>query len=495
MILIDGESLKIEDIVKISREKEVISIKDSAKEKILMCREQLMNIVEKDELVYGLNTGFGSLANTKIPKEEAEILQNNIIKSHACAVGKPLPEEVVRAAMVIRINTLSKGFSGIRLEVLEELIDMVNRGVCPIIPEKGSVGASGDLAPLSHMVLVMLGEGEAYYNHEKMKGIEALKKAEIEPIQLSYKEGLALTNGTSIMTAIASLCVYDAKKLLEISEISAALSLESLKGRIEAFDNRIHDARNHEGQKICAEKIRKLVEGSKLINSNKEKIQDSYSLRCIPQVHGSIIDVISFVEKTVNKEINAATDNPLIFDGQAISGGNFHGEPIAFAMDFLGIALSELANISERRTAKLVDKNQNDGLPAFLIEKNGLNSGLMIPQYIAASLVSENKILAHPASVDSIPTSANQEDHVSMGTIAARKAREILWNTKNVIAIELLTASQAAYIRGPENLGQGTKKAYDLIRENIPPLKEDRILYGDINKIVEMIDKNVFSSI
>jgi len=495
MISIDGESLTIDQIIGVARNNEIVKIDEGAKIKIIESRNSVLSLVDGGETVYGINTGFGSLAKSTIAKDISEKLQTNLIKSHSCGVGRRLSEEDVRAAMIIRINNLAKGFSGIRLETINTLVEMLNKKVHPIIPEKGSVGASGDLAPLSHMVLVMIGGGEAIYNGKIMPGAVALKKARIKPIKLSYKEGLALTNGTGIMTAIGTLAIFDSEKLLETSEVAAALSLESLRGRSEAFDSRIHTLRNQEGQIISAEKIRRLVKNSKLINSNKQKVQDSYSLRCIPQVHGAVRDTINYVKQILNKEINAVTDNPLIIDGTALSGGNFHGEPIAFAMDFLGIALAELGDISERRIAKLVDKDHNDELPAFLIERNGLNSGFMIPQYTAASLVSENKILAHPASVDSIPTSANQEDHVSMGTIAARKAKEILANVRCILAIELFTASQAAYLRGADRLGEGTKKAYDVIRKHISPLNEDRILSIDINKMIYLIKKGSFLSL
>lgn len=492
MIFLDGKSLSINDVISVARNGEKVSISKEAIQNIEKSRKDVISLVEKNEVVYGVTTGFGSLANKFIPKENAEELQKNIIRSHAVGVDQPFSEEEVRAIMLIRINTLAKGFSGIRIEVLNTLIEMLNQGVHPIIPKKGSVGASGDLIPLSHMALVLIGEGEAIYQGNKILGKEAMEKAKINPIKLSYKEGLALTNGTAAMTAVAALTLYDSEKLLETAEVSAALSLEALRAREEAFDDRIHKLRNQGGQIKSAEKIRDLIKESKLINSNKEKIQDSYSLRCVPQVHGAVRDTIEYVKKIITNEINAATDNPLIIDGKAISGGNFHGEPIAFAMDFLGIALSELANISERRIAKLLDKNHNDGLPAFLIEKNGVNSGLMIPQYTAAALVSENKMLAHPSSVDSIPTSANQEDHVSMGTTAARKAKKILTHSQIVLAIEFLTSCQAIEFRGKENLGIKTRKAYEIIRKEVDPLQEDRVLNKDILRIDEMIKQKKF---
>jgi len=420
-----------------------------------------------------------------------EKLQENLILSHSTGVGEPFPEEVVRAMLLIRANTLAKGNSGVRKEIIETLIEMANKGVYPLIPEKGSVGSSGDLAPMAHLVLVMLGKGEAFYKGKRISGLKALNLAKIKPIKLKAKEGLALINGATAMTAIGALAVLDAERLCEIADENGALSVEALRGTPNAFFPNIHEARPYPGQIISAKNILKLLEGSTMID--KEKIQDQYSLRCMPQVHGAVRDAINYAKRIIEIEINSATDNPLIFPedlkNPVISGGNFHGEPIAFAMDFLGIAVSELANIADRRLAAMLDPNQNNGLPAFLTENGGLNSGLMILQYTTAALVSENKILAHPASVDSIPTSANIEDHVSMGTIAARKAREIIENVKNVLAIERIAACQAIDFRlkGKNKLGTGTEKIYKEIRKIVPYFKKDAIYYPYIKKVVKKI--------
>ncbi len=501
-VQIDGETLTIEDVVEVAYERAKISILEPVKAKVKRSRQVLEKLLEKDETIYGVNTGFGALSNTVIPKEKLTQLQTNLIRSHAAGVGKPFGKEVVRAAMLLRANTLAKGYSGVRLEVLETLVEMLNKGVHPIIPAKGSVGASGDLAPLSHMVLVLMGEGEAEYKGEILSGKEAMEKAGIKPVQLDFKEGIALNNGTQIMTAIAALTVHRAENLIQTAEIAAALTMEALLGVSDPLHEKIHKARPHAGQIITAKNIRELIAGSKLIQTGKEAMNktglphDAYSLRCTPQVLGAARDAIAYARKVVETEINSATDNPLVFpeEGVCLSGGNFHGQPLSLAMDLLGIALAIVGNISERRIARLLDEKLNNGLPAFLISpkaKKGLNSGLMTAQYTAAALASENKILAHPACVDSIPTSANFEDFVSMGTTAAQKAAKILENTEYITAIELLCAAQAIDLRGPEKLGKGTRKAHKAIRKAVPPLEEDRVLSKDIEKIKQIIKDGI----
>lgn len=488
-VIIDGNNLTIEDVVHVARDGYRVELSSIAEERVLYSRKIVERYVNDEKVVYGITTGFGKFSDVVISKEDTEILQKNLIMSHSCGVGEPLPEEVVRAIMLLRANALAKGFSGVRLETLNTLIEMLNKGVTPIIPEKGSLGASGDLAPLAHMVLVMTGKGEALYKGERMTGEKAMKEAGISPVVLSSKEGLALINGTQVMSAIGCLNVYDAKRLIKYADAVSSITLEALRGIIDAFDDRVQMVRPHRGQMITAKNIRKICEGSTLITRQGEiRVQDAYTLRCIPQVHGAIRDAIEYAEEVLIREINSATDNPLIFpdDGEVISGGNFHGEPIALAMDFLGIAVSEIANISERRIERLVNYQLND-LPPFLTEKGGLNSGMMIAQYTAASLVSENKVLAHPASVDSIPSSANQEDHVSMGTIAARKAREIIENATRVIAIELMAALQEMEFRKGFKKGKGSQIIYDLVREYVKPLEEDRELYIDINACFNII--------
>jgi histidine ammonia-lyase len=493
-VCIDGETLTIEDVVKVARENTKVVIPEKVKEKVKRSREVLEKLVKEKQIIYGVNTGFGALSNKTIPPEENKKLQTNLIRSHSTGVGKQLSTEIVRALMLLRANTLAKGYSGIRLEILETLVEMLNKHVHPIIPAKGSVGASGDLAPLSHMSLVLIGEGKAEYKGKVMNGKEAMEKANIKPIQLEPKEGIALNNGTQLMTAIAALTVYDAENLIKTAEIAAALSLEALHGVSDAFHERIHKVRPHVGQALTAKNIREMIIGSQLTQTGKEAVEklkrphDPYSLRCTPQILGTARDAIAYAKKVVEIEINSATDNPLIFPEEEIclSGGNFHGQPISLAMDMLGIALTIVGNLSERRTARLLDEKLNNGLPAFLIPpeaETGLNSGLMTLQYTAAALASENKALAHPACVDSIPTSANFEDFVSMGTTAAQKAMQILENIEYIIAIELLCSAQAIEYRGPEKLGKGTKKAYTAIRKAVPALKEDRVLSEDIEKI------------
>ncbi|MEM2102937.1 MAG: histidine ammonia-lyase, partial [Candidatus Bathyarchaeia archaeon] len=461
-------------------------------------RKVLEEFVKKKKIIYGVTTGFGALGNVTISADDVEDLQVNLIRSHSACVGKHMEREAVRALMLLRANTLAKGYSGVRLETLETLIQMLNKGVHPVIPEKGSVGASGDLGPLSHMVLVMMGEGEAEFKGKIMKGREALKEAKIRPVKLDFKEGVALNNGTQMMTALAALAVFDAEILLKTAEAAAALSLEALNGILDAFDERIHTARPHEGQRATARNMRLLTAESRLILSGEEAMkkglhpQDPYSLRCVPQVIGAVRDAVAYARRVVKVEINSATDNPLIFanDNSCLSGGNFHGQPVAMAMDFLAAALTVLGNISERRIARLIDENLNRGLPQFLVHKDvkkGLHSGLMYAQYTAAALASENKSLSHPASTDSIPTSANFEDFVSMGPIAARKTRAVLENVEYIIAIELLCAAQAVDFRGPEKLGKGTRAVYELLRKHAPILKEDRVLSRDIETLKAIV--------
>lgn len=488
-LLIDGEHLTIKDVVEVARNNQKIELSEQAVSKIRKSREYVDNLVDKGAVVYGITTGFGKFSDVFISKEDTKTLQRNLIISHACSLGDPLAEEIVRGIMLLRINALAKGFSGIRLETVNTLVEMLNKGVHPIIPEKGSLGASGDLAPLANMVLVMLGEGEAVYQGVKMSGKEAMDKAGIKIVELTSKEGLALINGTPVMTAIGALAAYDAVNLLKNADIISAMTLEGLKGITTAYDKKVHEVRGQRGQMAAARNMLRLVEGSELTTAQGEiRVQDAYTLRCIPQIHGASRDAIQYVVEKITIEMNAVTDNPIVFadEDQVISGGNFHGQPIALAMDFLGIAVSELANVSERRLERLVNPQLND-LPAFLTRKGGLNSGFMITQYAAASIVSENKVLAHPASVDSIPSSANQEDHVSMGTTAARKARVILDNAQKVLAIEAFAAMQAISFRGDVKLGKGTSEAYKVIRKEVAPVDEDRIMYTDMNIIDGMV--------
>ncbi len=487
-IKIDGNNLDPEDVKSVSRDLEKVELVEGCKEGIEVSRHIVENKLDSDENIYGINTGFGDLANVKIDKKKTEELQENLIRSHASGVGNPLDEEIVRGTMLLRANTLAKGYSGVRPIVIEILLDMLNEGVHPIVPAKGSVGASGDLAPLAHMSLVLLGEGEAIYNDKRLSGGEALKKADIDPIKLEAKEGLALLNGTQVMTAIGALALQDGKRLLKAAQIASAMSLEALMGTSAVFDERIHDVRPHRGQIKCAKNLRELTRDSEIMDSHREcdKVQDPYTLRCMPQVYGAAKDALRYVEKVLKIEMNSVTDNPLVFpDGDIISGGNFHGQPVALALDFLSMAISEIGNISERTTDKLMYEEES-GLPRFLTPEGGLNSGFMIAQYTAASLVSENKVLSHPACVDSIPTSAGQEDHVSMGTISARHAREIVENVQYTVAIELISAAQALEFHDIKP-GLGVKAAYRYIRKYIDPLEKDRSLHPDIKRVTDLI--------
>jgi len=487
-IMVDGEQLTIEQVVEIARSRTPIRLTPEAIEKVVRSRRMVERMVEEQQVVYGITTGFGKFSDVMIPREEVRHLQENLIMSHACGMGQPYPAEVVRAMMALRVNALAKGFSGIRLETLQQLVDMCNRGVHPVIPEQGSLGASGDLAPLAHMVLVMLGKGEAEVNGRRMPGEEALRSVGLAPIHLEAKEGLALINGTQAMTAQLCLALYDARIVLESAEVIAAMTVEALRGIPKAFDPQLHLVRPHPGQQDSARRLLAHLQSSERTSEQGElRVQDPYSLRCIPQVHGASRDTLEYVWAAVTRECNSVTDNPVLFSesGEVISGGNFHGQPMALVADFLAIAVAELANISERRTERLVNP-QLSGLPGFLTKNGGLHSGFMITQYVAASIVSENKILCHPASVDSIPSSANQEDHVSMGTTAARKLRTVVANTAKVLAIEYLAAAQAIDF-GSGRLGEGTQYAYDQLRQVIPHLEGDREMHIDMAKAEELV--------
>lgn len=489
-VQIDGENLKLEQIEEVAYWKAKVRLSRRAVPKISRCRKYVEEIIRKGQTVYGINTGFGKLCRVKISTSEIERLQKNLVLSHAVGVGPVFCEEEVRAAMLLQANVLSKGYSGVRLEVIQSLINLLNSGVTPMVPEKGSVGASGDLAPLAFIALVLTGEGWAFYNKRLLLGKEALKKAGLKPLRLSAKEGIALINGTQMMTGLGVLTLLRAERLAELADMAGALSCEAALATPVAFDEDLQRARAHKGQGIAARNLIQIMKNSQIREFHKAcpKVQDPYSFRCMPQVHGAVRDALRYVRSVLEVEINSATDNPLIFPDKkkVISGGNFHGEPVALALDFLGIAVSELGSISERRIAVMMDPNITD-LPAFLVREPGINSGLMMAQTTAAALVSENKILAHPASVDSIPTSLNQEDHVSMGTIASRKAREIANNTEEVLAIEFLCAYQGICFRAPLKPGIGTNKIFSRIKERVKEIKEDRILVGDLVKIKEMM--------
>lgn len=484
----DGNHLQIEDVVAIARGGARIELTKEAIENVRRSRSMVDRMVEEQRVIYGITTGFGKFSDVMISGEDVSKLQENLIMSHACGMGDPYPVEVVRGIMALRINALAKGYSGIREETLLHLVELCNRGVHPIIPQQGSLGASGDLAPLAHMVLVMLGKGEAEVNGQRLSGKDALEHVGLAPIRLQAKEGLALINGTQAMTAQLCLALYDARVVLESAEVISAMTVEALRGIPKAFDPQLHLVRPHPGQQESARKLLLHLAGSERTSSQGElRVQDPYSLRCIPQVHGATRDTLEYVWQTVTRECNSVTDNPILFSetGDVISGGNFHGQPMAFAADFMAIAIAELANISERRTERLVNP-QLSGLPGFLTENGGLHSGFMITQYVAASIVSENKVLCHPASVDSIPSSANQEDHVSMGTTATRKLRTVVGNTAKVLAIEYLAAAQAIEF-GTGELGAGTGRAYQQLRNVIPRLTEDREMHPDLARAEQLV--------
>jgi histidine ammonia-lyase len=504
-IVLDGKSLTFEKVLRAAygRPGEPrIVLSDEAKAGVRRSAEAVQKLLERGEIAYGITTGFGAFKDRIISLEEVERLQRNILVSHAVGVGDHFDVPTTRAIMLIRANTLASGYSGIRLETLELLIELLNAGVHPLIPEKGSLGASGDLAPLAHMALPLIGEGLAEFQGEVLPGAEALEKASLRPVKLAAKEGLALTNGTTVMTAVGLIETAKAKHLAEVADIAGCLSLEALNGTVHAFDEKLHALRPHPRQVRCAANLREILEGSEFVRGfDPTNVQDAYTLRCIPQVHGACRDAIDYAEWVVNIELNAVTDNPLIFTDdkfeniEVVSGGNFHGEPLALALDYLAIALSELGNISERRLMRLTDEASNAHvLPAFLTENGGLNSGFMIVQYTAAALCTENKVLAHPASVDTIPTSANTEDHVSMGATAALKLREIAENLERIIALELFSAAQAVDLRkkrigADKQLGKGTREIYRKIREEVPFIEEDCVMYPYIEKVRSLIKK------
>lgn len=511
--MIDGNSLTISELTDIVYHGQPVKLTGSAKKRIQSARALVDQWVESDEPIYGVTTGFGEFSNVPISHRDIEKLQRNLILSHAAGAGEPLPPEIVRAMLLLRINALAKGFSGVRLETVDFMIRMLNAHVIPIIPSQGSVGASGDLVQLAHLILTMLGKGRVWKRSTltktdwiddskgRLNGVlsasSALKQIGLRPIELKAKEGLALINGTQMMTAYAALAIDQARELCKTADVAAALTVEALRGSDTQFDERIHKLRPYRGQLAVAKNMRKLMAGSEIRESHRlddTRVQDAYSIRCIPQVHGASRDALDYVSDIVSIEINSANDNPLIFpkDRVHLEGGNFHGQPIALSMDFLAIALAELGSIAERRVERLVNGSLS-GLPRFLTANGGLNSGLMIAQYTAASLVSENKVLCHPGSVDSIPTSANQEDHNSMGSISAQKAWRVLKNAQTVIAIELLCACQgldfAKRLQSNRTMkaGRGVNAAHRFIRRFLTHLREDRVLYDDIQRALRLV--------
>src|ERR671931_280657 len=491
-IRLTGDDLRIEDVWAVAYGQVAAVLSDEARAKMRAARELVEQAAHGSrEHTYGINTGFGRFVSKSIPEELTEELQGRLRRPHAGGVGEPYPDEIVRAAMVLRANALAKGFSGARIETVELLLECLNRGVLPHVPSRGSVGASGDLAPLAHLALPLVGEGEAWVEGRRMTGAAALEAVGLEPLELEAKEGLSLVNGTQFMAAFCALGLTRALRLAKTADIACALSLEALQGSRTSFLPQIHEARPMRGQIDSAANVLELLEGSAIIESHRwcDKVQDAYSLRCAPQVHGASRDLLAYVEETISVELNAATDNPLVLvdDELLVSNGNFHGQPLAFALDALAMAVSELANISERRLERLVNPNLSEGLPAFLTTDGGLNSGFMIPQYVAASLVSENKVLSHPAGVDSIPTSAGQEDHVSMDNAAGLKAWQGLRNPERVVAIELLAGAQGVEFLAPLEPGVGVRATHDFVRTLSPRLQDDRVLAPDIETVAEAI--------
>ena len=489
-MLIDGKSLDLDGILKVSKDFEKVQLSPMSFKKINQSSKFINKILEEKKIVYGINTGFGKLCNEVIPLESVSELQKNLLLSHAAGTGKPLAEMEVRATILVRANSLAKGFSGVRKELIEKLLELLNKKIYPYVPSYGSLGASGDLAPLAHIALLLIGKGKIINNGNVVEARPFLKEKGIEYFdKLQAKEGLALINGTAVEAGISSILVSEAKYLLQVAIKSSALSMEALRAKKEAFDPRIQEVRNVLEQRIISDMILKEINGSKLIDS-AQKVQDAYTIRCIPQVYGAVLMNLSYIENVLTGEINSVTDNPIVFaeNGEVLSGGNFHAEPLAFAMDLFGIILTDLSNMIERRINSLLNPVLSE-LPPFLTDKFGLHSGLMILQYTVASLVSENKMLAYPASIDSIPVSADQEDHVSMGMNSVLKARKVIQNLRKIIGAELIIAAQGIDFRGSELLGKGTRKTYLKIRKTIPFASSDRIFSYDIDKIEGMILK------
>ena len=497
---LSGQALSLSDVAKVAYSRERIQIAATARKRMAASRKVIEDIVVRDTVVYGVNTGFGKLADVRIPHKDIGALQLNLVRSHACGIGPPLSEPEVRAMMLLRANVLALGLSGIRPEVVQLLCEMLNHRVHPVVPEKGSVGASGDLAPLANLALSLIGEGEAFFNGKRMESCKALKHTKLKPVQLAAKEGLALLNGTQAMHAVGGLSILRAKRLANLADVAGAMTLEGLRDTPAAFDARLQDARPHAGQKNAAAHLRSLLKKSEIRESHRKndpRVQDAYSIRCMPQVHGAVRDVLAHCEKILSIESASATDNPLVFAeaGDVISGGNFHGAPLALAFDYAAIALTDLMNIGERRIDRLTNPDKSEGLPPFLARKPGVESGFMVAQVAAASLVNEARVLAHPASVDNITTSGGKEDHVSMGMTSALKLRSIVDLAENLFAIELLASAEALEHRRPLRAGKGVEQAFELVRQVAPALKNDRPLSGDIARVADQIRSGRFDDL
>src|SRR5579864_5827294 len=497
---LNGQTLSLSQIAAVAYGDERVRIAATARTRMAASRKVIDDIVAREDVVYGVNTGFGKLADVRIARNEIETLQLNLVRSHACGIGDPLSEPEVRAMMLLRANVLALGFSGIRPETVDLLCEMLNHRVHPVVPEKGSVGASGDLAPLAHLALGLIGEGKVFFDGKRMPSAEALKSAKLKPTRLAAKEGLALLNGTQAMHAVGGLSILRAKRLSTLADVAGAMTLEGLRDTPAAFDERLQDARPHAGQKAAAAHLRSLLENSEIRESHRKddlRVQDAYSIRCMPQVHGAIRDVLAHCEQILEIESGSATDNPLVFaeTGDVISGGNFHGAPLAFAIDYAAIALTDLMNIAERRIDRLTNPDKSEGLPAFLARKPGVESGFMVAQVAAAALVNEARVLAHPASCDNVTTSGGKEDHVSMGMTGALKLRSIVVLAENVLAIELLAAAEALEYRRPLKAGEGVDQAFKAIRQIVPALTGDRALSGDIAQLADQIRSGKFDKL
>lgn len=488
-ITIDGSPLTPQDVVAVARLKAKAVAGENLEARMAPARRVVEEAVDSDEVVYGITTGFGALASTHIGRDEVEALQHNLVRSHASGVGDPLPDELVRAILLLRARTLAQGHSGVRPVVVKKLLELLDKNILPVVPSQGSVGASGDLAPFAHIALTLIGEGKVWVDGRVVDTADS----GLEPVELQAKEGLSLLNGTEGMTAMGALALIDSRGLVTAADIACALTVEAMTGSTRPFQPEIHALRPHPGQMASAARIADLLEGSEIWQSHADDfdhaVQDAYSLRCAPQVHGAVADTLDHMEAVLSRELGSVVDNPIVFpeQGRVISGGNFHGEPLAFVLDFAGIAVAELASISERRTDRILDPTRSRGLRPFLAPDPGVHSGYMISQYVQAALVSENKVLAHPASVDSITTSGNQEDHVSMGWGAGRKLQPIIDNTRRVIAVEMLCAVQGLELRKPLQPAHGTAAVADLIRQHVPPLTEDRPLADEIEKVARLI--------
>jgi histidine ammonia-lyase len=496
---VSGQSLTLEQIVAVSRG-EPVELSSSARERISAARKVVDRIVDEDQVVYGISTGFGKLSDVHIPHERLRELQLNLVRSHACGVGDPLPEAEVRVMLLLRANVLAVGCSGARVEVVETLLAMLNKGVHPFVPEQGSVGASGDLAPLAHLALVLIGEGEAFFHGERLPGVEAMSRAGIRTVTLEAKEGLAVLNGTQALASVGGLALQRAEQVAAVADVAGAMTLDALRDTPAAFDSRIQAVRPHPGQIESADNLRRLMEGSEIRESHRvgdTRVQDAYSLRCMPQVHGAVRGALRHVREIVEIETGSATDNPLVFvdNGDVISGGNFHGAPLAMGFDYAAIAITDLMSISERRIERLVNPDLSEGLPPFLTPDAGMCSGLMIPQVCAVALLNEAKVLSHPASVDNVPTSGGKEDHVSMGMVAATKFRRIVRNAEHVLAIELLAGAAGLDFRRPLRPSPRIQEAYEIVRKYSPPLDKDRSLSGEIEALADAIRRGEFAGI